>query len=512
MIAQVYNTNVLIERGIDPHILNLAVTTFTQNIAYKATVERNECWANNCMKEHYKLIYDPFNSYGIDIKLEIPLTQEDHYNMSNTKEQLDALMGLQSYLQSERLYETKSLSLFQVNKDHEIIRFRFLKEAIPREIKYYRSLEGFLHVKEGILDKIIIKNSSPFNHLGIKINSYQKTLYFSPPAQGSGYLIKEIDEEIEGTKDNELYKASTVSKIDYYWNKEEHKIELLHKNISKHLDANVSYTTVNIDLDRTFPLLGQEVRKAGYDLPKPFGVSLISIYQTDKMRMTDFSVNGFNGEKVDLNEYVGGDSKYENITYATLIRTDIWLLPFLNFGLLLGGADTSTVVTLQSPNGIPNPLYIPGLTPEYIVNPGSEATFDPLLTKSLLYGVGTTLAGGIGNYFATIDIQYLTSYTASADVSINMLVATPLFGYYFQDYGVRVFGGGQYQDLEKTITFDVSIPNTDDRISGEIGLESEKWAGLLGADYSFTRHWNGNMMLTYGEDRQNVILSLGYRW
>ena len=34
-----YNSNVLIERGIDPQILNLAVTTFRQQIAYKMEIE-----------------------------------------------------------------------------------------------------------------------------------------------------------------------------------------------------------------------------------------------------------------------------------------------------------------------------------------------------------------------------------------------------------------------------------------------------------------------------------------
>jgi hypothetical protein len=76
-----------------------------------------------------------------------------------------------------------------------------------------------------------------------------------------------------------------------------------------------------------------------------------------------------------------------------------------------------------------------------LIQPGDVFTLKDNRTDTTVYGVGTTLAGGVGNTFATVDFQYITSYTEAADAELSMAIATPMVGYSFIDYGFRVMLG-----------------------------------------------------------------------
>jgi hypothetical protein len=186
----------------------------------------------------------------------------------------------------------------------------------------------------------------------------------------------------------------------------------------------------------------------------------------------------------------------------SMVQFDTWILPFLNVGVMVGGTDTATTVTLDTATlskGLGTTIG------------GNSTTIDPFRTNSLLYGFGTTLAGGVGDFFGTINLQYMTSYTKSAEVTTEILVITPMFGYYFKDYGVRVMGGGMYEDLKESLDFDLTDAGKP-ALKGTIGLGAEKWAGTFGVNYDFTRHWTSNILISYGEDFQNLNFVVTYRW
>jgi len=69
-----------------------------------------------------------------------------------------------------------------------------------------------------------------------------------------------------------------------------------------------------------FPLLGQVARKEGYDLPKPFGISLVTMMQETTMHMTSFELNG-----KDVGNIIGGDKAKVKNTAAMLLRADMWV-------------------------------------------------------------------------------------------------------------------------------------------------------------------------------------------
>ena len=409
-------------------------------------------------------------------------------------------MGLQSYLQSHALYDEASFQLEHETNTTSVISYSFNMKAIPRELAYFEHLRGYVFVSEDGLEKIVVKNIEGFKHAGIEINKYEKTLYFKKLHNDGGYLIRKVKLRVEGRKNELAYESQMVSTALAYYNSKDVAVYQNEKAIKSNFTASQDYTTVYVELDRLLPFYGKEARKEGYDLPKPYGISLINMFQNTTMHMTSFDIDHV---PIDFNKIIDGDSTYENTTFAPLIRADVWLLPFLNVGLLLGATDTSTDVTLHSKSGL-------SLGPIEIIKPDSKLRLDTFKTNSLLYGVGATLAGGVENFFTTIDFQYVRSYTQEADVSLETLVITPLIGYDIKSVGTRAFIGAQYQDLQDSLTFDVTTNGKT--LSGRVGLHSDGWAGLVGANYDFTRHWSSNLMLSYGVDRKNMILTIGYRW
>ena len=258
------------------------------------------------------------------------------------------------------------------------------------------------------------------------------------------------------------------------------------------------YKTFFVELDRTFPLLGQAARKQGYDLPKPFGVSMVTMLQSTTLHMTSFELDG-----EDVSGIIGGkDAKVDSTAGAMLVRADMWLLPFLNVGVILGTTESSNDISLQ---------WFPEGGLGGIIKPGEKFTLEDSQAESFVYGGGATVAGGIGDFFATIDFQYITAYTKVADAELSMFILTPMVGYNFTDYGARVLIGAQYQDQKEQIVAKLTNDAGEVR-TAIVGLRSDKWAGLIGVDKTFNRHWSGSVMYTLGEDRSNLNLVVGYRF
>jgi len=505
--ATSYNTNPLIERGIDPRILNLAVTPFKQDVAYKMKSDYTVSEGSNTKTHSINLIFNPYNDYGIDIKIEIPNDELSNYDVSYMKEELDRLMGIQSYLRDEKLYDPESLHYVGIVDGMERVDFSFAPDSIPREIKQFKTFKGSVYIKSGELYKIEVVNTEPYYFDGVKVTAFKKTLYFKHPEQGSGYLLHKMDIETKGIKNSVAYTHDIRSEVVAYWDVSKENISLAGSNsFFPQESSSDEYETIEVQLDRTLPFLGQATRKAGYDLPKPFGISLITMAQKTRFYMTSFEVDG-----KDISDLFDENSRYENTTLVSLLQLDTWILPFLNISLFLGGTDTVTDVTLDTKNQCLGGVTLPDGSCGIADVGGASVALHGLNTDSILYGAGTTLAGGAGNFFTTINFQYMTSYTASADVKTTIIVVAPMIGYYFQDYGIRVMGGAMYEDLKETLEFDLTEAGKP-KVKGVVGLRAEKWAATGGVNYDFTRHWTSSVVVSYGEDFQNLNYIVTYRW
>lgn len=480
-----YNSNLLIERGIDPQVLNLSLSTYRQKVALTVDTAHQVEYKGQIDTINYKILFDPFQNYGIDLRLQVPKTYTKKLNDSDVSDYLDELMGIQLYLQTNQLYDETSFKIESESEELTIISFTFNKDAIPREIAYTKDFKGLVYITKQGLEKIVINNQNNYQSNGEEFLNFHKEIYFQSVPLNGGYLVKSIKLKTLSLLDDAPKKTTITGVVTSYRDNQYSPITYS-SGARKITENDPNYITYYVKLDRIFPIYGQEARRQGYDLPKPFGISLITMMQETVLHMNSFELNG---EPVG---WVGGDeAKVVNNSAVMLLRADMWLFPFLNVGILMGKTQTKSDITLE-------------LFPDTLI--GDYITINDAKSDSFVYGGGATVAGGIGDYFATVDMQYITSYTPRANTEITMSIITPMLGYHFKEYGFRGLVGAQYQDTKETIVADFSGHEV------VVGVSSDKWAGLVGVEKSFDRHWSSSLMLSYGEDRSNLSLMVGYRF
>jgi len=150
------------------------------------------------------------------------------------------------------------------------------------------------------------------------------------------------------------------------------------------------------------PLLGDEARKRGIELPLPFGAGLVYYHLSRDIEITDVRLarNGAPPQSVSEFATLGSTSNVENVN----LKLDAWILPFVNLYAIVGyvwnESETSADVTLP-------PLLPGGPTRRRHVEIPTEI-------QGSVGGVGMTLAGGFGSYFMTYDLN-----AAQADLGFD---------------------------------------------------------------------------------------------
>jgi len=141
------------------------------------------------------------------------------------------------------------------------------------------------------------------------------------------------------------------------------------------------------------PLMGDEARKRGIELPLPLGAGLVFYHLSRDIRITDVRVgrNGAPPSSVSEFAQLGSRADVNNLN----VKLDAWILPFVNLyaiaGYIWNESTTRADVTLP-------PLLPGGSTRRY--------QFEiPTQMEGSVAGVGMTLAGGYGPYFMVYDIN-----------------------------------------------------------------------------------------------------------
>src|SRR5688572_25805444 len=86
--------------------------------------------------------------------------------------------------------------------------------------------------------------------------------------------------------------------------------------------------------DSFLPILGEEARKRGIELPLPLGAGLVYYHLSRDIEVTDVRV-GRNGEPpASVSEFaqLSANSKVDNVN----VKVDAWILPFVNVYAILG--------------------------------------------------------------------------------------------------------------------------------------------------------------------------------
>jgi hypothetical protein len=257
--------------------------------------------------------------------------------------------------------------------------------------------------------------------------------------------------------------------------------------------------------DSFFPIWGEQAAQRGYTLPKPYGLSLSYMDISNPVTIDNIALTGGIGDIVDI-DAKKAEFEGSNVT----LRGDVWLLPFMNVYGILGYTQAQSTANIDSISILGIPISAGDV----------KFTLD---MSGMTYGLGTTLVGGIDNWFALLDLNYSLTDIDAIDGNIKTFVAAPRVGHRWQYDGgreLRVFVGAMYQDVQQHLSGDIQALGLD--LGGMNGLlegsrfevsqrTEQQWNALVGFQYSFNRDWDVLAEAGLGQ-RNSALVSLGRRF
>lgn len=250
-----------------------------------------------------------------------------------------------------------------------------------------------------------------------------------------------------------------------------------------------------------FPLLADEALARGYELPLPYGASLVLTGLANReIEVTDV--------RLDLDGVpVAPDADFVNLgsssdVFNANLKFDVFALPFLNVYALVGyvhnESETTASVTLPTPG--------PG---------GGDVVFDGTVKTELdgmIGGLGFALAGGYGNFFLVADCSYIQS-DLGFDDDFTATIATVRAGYRGSPAGfpMQTWVGVGSWDTAAT-----AIGHTDLPGGARFTFEADqrphtKWMYDMGANFEFSKRFQ--LVADIGFDFEGgYLMVLGPTW
>ncbi|MCL1058447.1 virulence protein [Shewanella gelidimarina] len=263
--------------------------------------------------------------------------------------------------------------------------------------------------------------------------------------------------------------------------------------------------------DRTFPIWAQEAIDLGHELPKPYGFTFNYMSMEQPLVVDSVAFSGLGGLD-DILSIKGSEAQQDSETIT--FRADAWVLPFLNLYGIIGHTKGSSVANVQLEGDLSSVL-----PPRMCANNPCKVSSQPfdfaLDFNGTTYGVGGTLVGGIGNWFALLDVNYTNTNLDILDGEISSIVISPRAGYRtsYNQHDIQVWVGAMYQNVEQTFSGnlkDIGIPINGAKFEVNQHLE-DKWNGLVGSQIGLTK--NIDLLLEFGiGTRTSFMMGLGYRF
>ncbi|MFS1422258.1 virulence protein [Shewanella sp. 10N.286.48.B5] len=254
--------------------------------------------------------------------------------------------------------------------------------------------------------------------------------------------------------------------------------------------------------DRVFPIWAQDAIDLGYELPKPYGIGVTYMNMDQPLVVENVSFSGL-GLLDEIVSIKGSEAIQESETIT--FRADMWVLPFLNLYGIIGKTSGSSIANVTVNLDLPPPF-----------KPVETAPFDFALNfEGLTYGAGGTIVGGIGNWFALLDVNYTNTDLDILEGEISSIVVSPRVGYRFDIRGhdTQIWIGGMYQNVEQTFSgflqdIGVPIPGAKFEVNQHL---ADKWNGLIGGQIELGKGFD--LLLEGGiGTRTSFMAGIGYRF
>ncbi|MFI3038248.1 hypothetical protein ACH54D_15460 [Atlantibacter hermannii] len=256
------------------------------------------------------------------------------------------------------------------------------------------------------------------------------------------------------------------------------------------------------------PFFGEAARARGYQLPAPVGININYMNMRQNIDVDGINFTGLALNNLPLdNAFDIAVGKTRESSETETLRLDSWLLPFMDLYGLIGHTEGHSVsqigVGLRARRG-------------KIIHPASLQDLNFRLDfKGTTYGVGTTLVGGSGNWFAAVDTNYTQTEFDILDGSIDAFTVSPRLGYRFSTPAapalhlpagkLNVWVGSMYQNVQQEFKGrldDLNMPtaelqklvdlaNQEGRGRFDVNQHLQSpWNILLGTQYEVTRNFN----------------------
>lgn len=491
------NSSFLAEYGISPKIFNMLVSPMYQEDAqFSAKSTYSETIGSNTESSTTEIIYDPFYEYGLTFKLVVhdPSTYE-HSSKSQLKKMVGKTNEKYKRIRDRDVIDEQDVGILEDNASNTILGFQLEKNRLPNHLKYLSKFTGTVHIIDGKLDRIELNLASPQKIGKVRATSGRYLVTFKKMENG-GYLLDTYLEEIEGTKNEANYhridKIEVLEYTDRYGNiMNEYSTKTAYERTNPSLD------TLKVKLERSLPLLGNAARRAGYELPLPYGVDIFTHFQREDLGLESIVLNG---EDLTQDVLAKTGSSARAITNLVAARGDVWILPFFNVTLMTGYIYGTTEVNLALSDEMKETLDLIGIQAENIT-----VTTD---ITGPMAGAGMTLAGGYKNFFATVNAMYINQFVNEANTEVDAYAITPLVGVRFPKV-LNVVVGGQYQLYNSNVSGSINVEG--ENLNYSVELKANRWNWLVGLQRDFSNRWNGTIMMG-GEPRPQTTIVLGYRF
>ncbi|WP_426575850.1 hypothetical protein ACP179_14295 [Xenorhabdus stockiae] len=275
---------------------------------------------------------------------------------------------------------------------------------------------------------------------------------------------------------------------------------------------------------RILPIWGDEARARGYDLPEPFGVSYgyMNLRQNVIVDKIDF-IMPKNPDFAEVLKIIAGNTRSRSESH--MLKLDTWILPFLNVYGVYGKTKGSSTTNIEDVN-------YAGTSMSQVSDMFKDIPFT-LDFKGNTYGVGTTIAGGYEQFFATLDANYTKTNLDILDGDIKALVITPRIGYeftfnpLFEGQGntkIQVWTGAMYQKITQRFKGNINNLNLPGAFGSLVAVLDDpdmkfdveqhlahKWNNTVGARFEVTRNFNLLSEVGFG-NRNSFYISGEFRF
>jgi hypothetical protein len=488
------NSSYLAEYGLSPEIFNVVVSPmFQEEYLFKAKFSVSELRGDEKAKAEYEVLYDPFYEYGLTMKLIVH--DPDVYDLTK-RTTLKKYVGKSNEkykkIRGNNLVDESDVGLIKDNGEEVILGFRLKKSNLPINLKHLQHMDGEVYLYNGELQRIELILHKPSKIMGIDALEGSLVVQFQRMETG-GYLLRESVEKYSGTSKNEAVELMDVMEFSAYFDREGRALKSYTSDVQINQNPDYTSDTLNVKLERALPLLGNAARKAGYELPLPYGVELFTHFQQEELVLEKIVLNG---EDLTNSILEPGRSSARAVTNLIAAKADVWILPFFNVSVLGGTIFGTTDVKLRLNDEI-----------RPIVDPDGELGENLVITTDItgpMFGAGITVAGGYKSFFATVNVMYIKQMVKEANTEVDAMTITPLVGVRFP-HVINVVVGGQYQ------LYDSKVSGSLAGLNYEVELKATQWNWLLGLQRDFSNHWNATIMVGPNPRPQTTVV-VGYRF